>query len=201
MKVNTNLDRTKLENTYYGMRHGFSRAQELGIIISDPKSGKLKKYGLTELGIGQALASAEKCQNLVPGTPIIVSSDFSRAMETAAFARIRFGATQPYIAWQLRERYFGIYEGTSNANYQKVWDGDKRDPDYHRHGGESVNDVLDRLFLLILLIEDRFSGGNIVLVSHGDPLKILECWFRGINPRLHRSMRQLKNAEIRRLSA
>ena len=193
------LERTKLKNTYWGMRHGFSVPQKLEIINSDPKMGRMIANGLTIYGREEVCESAENNSELDWST-IIVCSDFSRTRQTAEIVASVLCSGWINATPHLRERYFGKYEGLSNVNYQIVWNGDKRNPDNHRHEGESVNDVVTRELLTIRIAESAYSGRKILLVSHGDSLQILECWFRGINPRLHRSLPALKNAEIRRLT-
>ena len=48
---------TDLKNTYYGLRHGESEANKLGVISSDPIIGS-KMYGLTALGKAQSRSAA-----------------------------------------------------------------------------------------------------------------------------------------------
>ena len=193
------LKKPRFRNKYFGMRHGQSKANELGIILTDPQDGKLAEFGLTELGRRQALFSAVRFDEFVPHT-IIFSSNFSRAKETAEIAAKIIGVGCLWITWRLRERYFGKFERMGKENYQKVWNEDALDPNYSGHGGESVNDVLKRMLVTVESMEKIYFGKNILLVSHGDPLQILECYFKGISPSRHREMKNLENAEIRRLS-
>jgi broad specificity phosphatase PhoE len=181
------------------MRHGESKANELGIIISDMETGRKMEFSLTACGRESVRISANNYLMLGSDT-IFVCSPFARTKTTAFIAKDILAPGLLIVDSSLRERYFGIYERTSNMNYEKVWNEDKKDPDYRGHGGESVNDVLTREIMLIEGFEKIISGYNIFLVSHGDPLQILECWFRGINPRVHRGIANWKTAEIRRLS-
>ncbi|KAJ6386358.1 hypothetical protein OIU77_029346 [Salix suchowensis] len=41
-------------------------------------------------------------------------------------------------------------------------------------GGESVNDVATRLASALEIIESEFQGCAVLIVSHGDPLQILQ---------------------------
>ena len=52
---------------------------------------------------------------------------------------------------------------------------------------------------LIVDLERRYSGRDILLVSHGDPLQILQAGFVRIDPSRHRSLPALETAEIRHL--
>ena len=73
-----------MKNQYFVMRHGESKANALGIIVSDPNNG-VSNYGLTEKGEWQATASAQKAIDVFgfDSQTIIYSSDFKRAKETA----------------------------------------------------------------------------------------------------------------------
>ena len=59
--------------------------------------------------------------------------------------------------------------------------------------------MLDRSTAFIVDLERRYSGRDILLVSHGDTLQILRAGFLRMNPSQHRSLPELKTAEIRRL--
>ena len=52
---------------------------------------------------------------------------------------------------------------------------------------------------LVAELEQRFSGRDILLVSHGDTLQILQAGFRGMSPARHRGLPHLDTAEIRRI--
>jgi broad specificity phosphatase PhoE len=67
------------------MRHGQSKANLKEIIISHPENGLLEKYGLTELGRQQARQSA--ASSPLTKDTLILSSDFSRARQTAEIVR------------------------------------------------------------------------------------------------------------------
>lgn len=51
----------------------------------------------------------------------------------------------------------------------------------------------------IMDLERRHSGRDILLVSHGDTLQILRAGFLRMSPSQHRSLPELKTAEIRQL--
>ncbi|MBD3299907.1 MAG: hypothetical protein GF347_00995 [Candidatus Moranbacteria bacterium] len=74
-----------LKNRDFIMRHGQSKANEKGIIISNPKDG-VKNYGLTEIGRRQVKKSALKNKNLDKNA-IIFCSDVKRTRETAGIVR------------------------------------------------------------------------------------------------------------------
>lgn len=187
----------ELKNRYYIMRHGQSKANLRQIIISHPLNGTHEDYSLTELGRSQAEASAG-------GSPltedtVIYSSDFSRAKETAEIVRMALGSAPVQITELLRERNFGDFEKTDHANYHQVWEFDKDSADHNNSNVESVNSVSDRATRLITDLEDKYEAEEILLVSHGDTLQILQTGFQKIDPTQHRSLQHLETAEIRQM--
>jgi probable phosphoglycerate mutase len=189
------LDR--LANRFSIMRHGQSKANARGIIVSRIENDRHGDYGLSELGRQQALAAARGCR--LPGNTVICSSDFSRARQTAEIVRAHLGAPEVVIAEALRERYFGDWEASATGNYARVWAADEANPCYAGGNVEPVTAVLDRSTAFIMDLERRYSGRDILLVSHGDTLQILRAGFLRMSPSRHRSLPELKTAEIRRL--
>jgi broad specificity phosphatase PhoE len=189
---------TRPPNAYYVMRHGQSKANEQGIIVSHVAAGQSGDYGLSELGRQQARDAASRC-GLDSGT-LIYSSDFARARQTAEIVRARLAAPPVTLAPALRERCFGDWEGTSVANYAAVWAADALDPRHHDHNVEPVTAVLARAVALVAGLDDEHAGRDILLVSHGDTLQILQAGLAGIDPARHRSLPHLRTAEIRQLA-
>jgi probable phosphoglycerate mutase len=187
----------RLTNTFSIMRHGQSKANVAGIIVSCIENDQRGDYGLSELGRAQAL-EAVQALGLSSGT-VIVSSDFSRARQTAEIVRAHLDAPEVNLATALRERCFGDWEGSSTDNYARVWAADETGSDQVGSGVEPVAAVLDRTTALIVDLERRYSGRNILLVSHGDTLQILQAGFLRVSPTRHRRLPALGTAEIRPL--
>ncbi len=187
-----------MKNRYYAFRHGQSRANVEGIIISDPAVGT-KEYGLTEEGRRQAKASVAKLSQLV-SDPLIISSDFRRAAETAELVRDALGVESILFDVRLRERFFGEWEGTCHANYSTAWKRDEFDPDQDYKGAESGCAVQERMWAVIESLEAEYEGRNIILVSHGDPLMLLQTAFVNMNPGMHRSLPYIETAGWRLLN-
>ena len=190
-------DVERLANRFSVMRHGQSKANAVGIIVSCIDNDRRGDYGLSELGREQALAAARRCG--LPKDTLIWSSDFSRARQTAEIVRAQLGAAEVAIAEALRERCFGEWEGSATGHYARVWASDEADPNHPDGDVESAAAVVDRTTALIMDLERQYSGRDILLVSHGDPLQILQAAFLRIDPSRHRSLPPLETAEIRRL--
>jgi broad specificity phosphatase PhoE len=187
----------RLANRFSIMRHGQSKANARGIIVSCIENDRRDDYGLSELGRQQALAAARGCG--LPMNTIICSSGFSRARQTAEIVRAHLGAPGVILAEALRERCFGEWEGSSTGNYAQVWAADETNPCYAGGNVEPAAAVLDRSTAFVVDLDRRFSGRDILLVSHGDTLQLLRAGFLQMNPSEHRTLSELKTAEIRQL--
>ncbi|VGO22804.1 histidine phosphatase family protein [Pontiella sulfatireligans] len=184
-------------NEYYACRHGESMANVKGIVISDPAVGT-KQYGLTEKGRRQAAATAGKAEGFGADT-LIFSSDFKRAAETAEILRAALGVAEVQFDIRLRERFFGEYEGATHSSYSKAWMNDALNAEHTTGGVESAGAVRKRMFSVVQSLETEHAGRKIILVSHGDPLLLLQCEFDGIETAQHRMLKYFDTAELRAL--
>ncbi len=193
----------RLANRYHAMRHGESKANVAGIIVSQIKTDEDGDYGLSEHGRHQAEAAARGCG--LPAGTLIRSSDFARARQTAEIVRARLAAPPVVVAAALRERRFGDLEGKATGNYARVWAADEAGTGTGTGGGsadggvEPAAAVLDRATALVAELERRYTGRDILLVSHGDTLQILQAGFLRMDAAQHRRLPPLRTAEIRAL--
>ncbi len=196
--MNYLLEIDHLSNRYFAMRHGHSIANQQGIIVSHPDNG-IDQFGLSELGRTQVKASLQD-SGLHDVNTIIVSSDFSRARESAEVACALLGCVAAIsFDLRLRERNFGELELTSDSGYKDVWREDAANSDSHHRGVESVNEVMSRVTSVVTEYEVQYSNATILLVSHGDALQILQTAFARIEGSAHRQLDHLHTAQIRQL--
>lgn len=187
----------KFQNHYYVMRHGESKANEEGIIVSDPATG-VKSYGLTEYG--REVSQAGILKTMLPAIlSRIYTSDFLRARETGEIVAQTCGLPQMEVSPLLRERFFGNLEGKGDSSYEEVWKRDRKDADNTWEGVESPRQVEARLKDFLEETEERHYGETILLVAHGDVLQILLAMTTGTAVHLHREIPHLDKAEIRPL--
>lgn len=196
-----------LRNVNVLLRHGESIPNITGTIVSTAASGSLDANGLTDVGRLQAEEAARNLKDLMDrhGLPrmLVLSSDFSRAFETACILRDVVSAVELRQDARLRERFFGIHDGRSNRFYEDVWRADASEEEgcHKATGVESVFSVRGRMVQCIREQEmlSRSSGTRqlIVLSSHGDALQIAETFFHGICPSRHRELPHLGNCELR----
>ncbi|OED40098.1 hypothetical protein AB833_13040 [Chromatiales bacterium (ex Bugula neritina AB1)] len=188
-----------LKNRWYALRHGQSSANVAGLIISDPDTGTID-FGLTSTGYDQ-VRNTMNTQTQLDSNTLIYSSDFLRTLNTASVAAHQINASSSVItSTLLRERNFGKWERSSAANYEKVWRDDYNDANHTNHQVESVTAVAQRASSLVDELELLHTARNILLVSHGDTLQILECVFRNLPLETHRDLTPLDTAELRRLA-
>ena len=193
------MDRTgRLANNYRIMRHGQSRANEREIIVSSIATDQRGDFGLTALGQAQALAAAHGSG--LPASTLVFSSDFTRARQTAEIVRNCLGAAPAATEPALRERYFGQLDGGPVSGYTRVWTADAADAAHGACGAEPADTVFARAAALVAELERRYQGRDILLVSHGDTLQILQAGLTGLGPARHREVPHLEVAEIRRLA-
>ncbi len=178
------------------MRHGHSQANKLGIITCDP-AVCLHEYGLTDKGRSQTADAVKRLKQSVKQAPIIVSSDFLRASQTAEIVAAEF-ATSMILDDRLRERDFGALHGQADSNYAQVWDITDKDPAAEPGGVESDRKILARLVAVINEQEMAHKDQVVILVSHGDPLVILDAYYKYGDTT--RQVHLFANAEIRPLA-
>lgn len=193
---------TRFHNTYYALRHGESVSNRAGLIQSDLEQGQHESLGLTPLGKEQVLASIVEAQiaNLLDRSTLILSSPYTRCLETAQIVKEQIKAINPIqFDDRLRERDFGELNDQPIQSYQEVWDADKAGSAHPDHGIESATMVLHRVMSLIHELEKRYQGRTFILVSHGDPLHILQAGILQKPAHLHQELPPLTNGELRKL--
>ena len=196
--MNCILEFENLRNRYFVMRHGRSLANERGIVVSRPENG-CHGFGLGAEGRAQVAASLERCSALDAETRIL-SSDFSRALESAYIAFEMLACRRPpCLEQRLRERDFGAWELGSSEAYENVWLEDAKNPEQASDGVESAASVMRRMTSLVAELESTCSGETLLLVSHGDPLQLLQTAFAKQPASRHRRLTHLETAEIRQL--
>lgn len=189
-------------NTYFGLRHATSRANERGLIVAQPRHA-IPDWGLSPAGVEECRRRFAPGALDLPDAPSrirVVSSDFRRAAETAAML-CELRALPPYaLDPGLRERDFGALELEPATRYAEVWARDSSNPDHGIAGVESTAAVAARMLGVIERLEAAWAGESVILVSHGDPLQILACVLDGQPSHHHRERPHWGNAELRRLA-
>lgn len=180
-----------LRNKYWVLRHGKSIPNEKGLIVSSLENGTRPEYQLASEGVDQARLAGELFlkelneNNILLENVRICYSPFSRTTHTAevvaSVLNLPFEGPQCKVMEGLRERFFGpSFELLSHDKYPEIWALDEKDPFMRPEGGESVNDVVSRLATAMAAMELEFQGCAILVVSHGDPLQILQTLLNAV---------------------
>lgn len=173
----------------YFVRHGESEANAAGVFAGQSDSP------LTPRGREQAAAVALALADL--DIDRVVSSDLSRARDTAAVIAAAHGLTVE-IHPELREIDVGEASGKrwDDGTLRQSFTTADSDEFVRWPGGESLEQALARsLGCLDRLVRDH-AGEQLVVVGHGGITRILVSHFLGILPRLERSPATNTNVTI-----
>jgi probable phosphoglycerate mutase len=157
---------------------------------------------LSERGRRQAQALAR----YLSGTPLaaVVTSDLARAHRTAQPLADARGIAAVRDA-RLRERAFGLFEGSTYAEAQASWPHEyaiwqRREPGHAVPGGESFLAMRERVLDCLGELARRHAGETVAVVTHGGVLDIVYRTAHAIpweTPRSH----LLPNACVNRVAA
>lgn len=169
-----------LKNKYFLLRHGktIHQAEEKDIIYFYPDDNPA--CVLLEKGINEARLAGEALKG--KNIDLIFSSDILRAKQTVKIVAesINYDLEKIVYDARLRDVNWGIFGG---KNKDEAWA-------YYNHDmmkkfeigvphGESWNECKARVIEVLKEIENNFENKNILIVSHGDPLWLLEGYMRG----------------------
>ncbi|OGK21743.1 hypothetical protein A3C23_00220 [Candidatus Roizmanbacteria bacterium RIFCSPHIGHO2_02_FULL_37_13b] len=199
----TELAGVNTKNRYIILRHGESEANKQGVIVSSLDNG-LNDYGCTSEGIEDVSRAARYAQEKGIHVDHIFTSPFLRCTDSArVFAEVSSFIGEISVRDELRERYFGIFEGTSSCNYQIVYNTDQQNRlgSKELFGAETPTDVLDRVTRLITELEETNEGKTFLLVTHADVGEIAQAGFKGLPPQTHRLfMPKIRNGTLREIA-
>lgn len=131
----------------------------------------------------------------------MVSSCFKRAKQTTETIHSMLGCTKPLqIDEALNERNWGLYDLKSTLLGYEYYKEDVRDAVNTQHGIESIMDILIRTSRLVKQLEETYTNKDIILVSHGDPLRILLAGFANVDLTQNGTIPHFGNAEVRVLT-
>jgi len=150
----------------YVVRHGRTAANAAGELLGhrDPE--------LDDVGRAQAAALA----SVLPAGARVVSSPLRRCRQTAeAFA------DQIEVDERLKEMNYGDFEGVPVAGVPaETWATWRSDPGWAPPGGESHQQLAERVWALLDELRPSIASNDIVLVSHVSPIKAVVAWALGV---------------------
>lgn len=183
------------------MRHGPSLANKHGLIVSSLETDDKIDAGLDPCRLDELKSRvATQLKDLQIATkPIVIASPFRRTLQTAEIVCALTETKKYLISDDLRERYFGAFDGTSDQNYETVWQAESDLAHLKNLRIESTAEVFTRLFKFIQTTSAQTEQSrDIILVSHGDPINILRTCCYNLLPENHRSanFHQINTGEI-----
>ncbi len=140
--------------------------------------GGWSELNLTELGIKQAQAVAQRLDEELKGTYKIYSSELNRAKQTAEIICKQLEVTPTY-AFELREHNSGIASGMTREWADKHWNQVSTYTLDHRPftGSESWGEFYDRVSSFMNKLVE--TEDHVLLVSHGGTIQNIIKWWIG----------------------
>lgn len=176
----------RAETTLYLVRHGESEANAAGRYAGQTDSP------LTERGRAQAESVADALADV--RIDRVVSSDLSRARDTAEAIARTHGLTVEVFP-ELREIDIGEAAGRSIEDARERFDwGPARFVQWP--GGESLEEVRDRVVAVIDRIVAASPGQMVCVVGHGGATRILVSHVLGLLPQLYRHHAPTENTNV-----
>jgi isoleucyl-tRNA synthetase len=169
------LSKKYTTNKYFILRHGqtINQVRKEPLIYDWPS---ISTYPLTKKGKQQILKVAKKLKT--EKIDLIYSSDSLRTRQTAKIVAKELGV-KVYFDKRLRDVNLGVYAGKIVKEFHRDFTKEigrfNRGPDK----GESWLNIKRRVLPIIREIDKKHRGKTILIVSHGDPLWILEGMMKG----------------------
>lgn len=168
----------KLNNEYYLLRHGYTNYQVKRPEFTYPRRDS-PKVRLTKTGQAQIKKAARKLRKA--GVDLIYASDFHRTKQTAKIAAGALGA-KLFFDKRLRDLNVGIYHGRKKEEFHRDFPrGSKNRFLKAPQEGESWISCQKRMLSLLKEVDRKHKGKVILIVSHGDPLWLLEGGVKGFS--------------------
>jgi len=170
--------RFKPKNEYYILRHGHSEKNSDGdkpeIVSSQLEHDK---YHLTQKGVDQIKKVAKQLKKW-GGVDIVITSPFIRAKETAKIIAGELGIKPETEAAVGEINHGSACEGKSEHVCEiytdsQGWETKTAD-------GENWSDVRRRMSKYVRQLDEKYDGKRILIISHGDPLWLLETFAQGL---------------------
>lgn len=167
----------KFNNRYFILRHGQATSNIGRWLAGWPENPRISH--LTPKGVKQIKKDSQFFKKI--GLDLIFSSDLERTKKTA---RIVSQATKAPVIYkkELREINVGVFKGQSVIKYRQY---------FHNHvdrfitrppKGENLNECKKRMFKVFQEINKKYKNKKILIVSHGDPLWLLEGAIKNKTP-------------------
>jgi broad specificity phosphatase PhoE len=157
---------------------------------------------LTELGRRQAIELADALEARAP-LSAIYTSPLQRAMETASIVGARLGL-EPAAVDDLREVDVGGWSGLSRTEVEERFPegfGRWLDGGEGWEDGETYAQMAERVLRALRQIADSHPGGEVLVVSHGGPIRAIHAAAAGMDVHAYRRLNRVEgNAGVSRVA-
>ncbi|MDP3881153.1 MAG: class I tRNA ligase family protein [bacterium] len=166
------------KNSYYLMRHTQARANVENVIASGPETSPETTSELTEKGRADAEKLAKKLKK--EKIDLIFASPYKRTQDTAKIIAKELGI-EIITDNRLEELKTGVFSWRPISEFHAYFKSRKERFSKAPEGGENWNELRRRLINFYKEIDKKHQGKNILIVSHGDCLWMLEGAMRGLS--------------------
>ncbi len=158
-------------NKLFLFRHGEAENNVKKILSCLPEK---TQYGLTERGRAAVLQSAKGLKD--QKVDLIISSPLTRTKETAELIAKELGV-EIIFDDRLRETDSGKFNGQHSENWRQI--EQMQFNESNQFGVETYSKVRVRINSLLEDLNCKYENKNLVIVSHGDPLRTIEAILNG----------------------
>ena len=152
-------------------RHGEAINNQKNILNSDFER---REFILTEKGKADILQDAERLKKEGKEFDLIFVSPFERTVETAQIFADTFGA-EVVVDERLKEIGMGEFNGIKDSpdGFAKLRSNFEAWHHDNPQGIESFDSLKKRVESLLDEIKEKYQGKKVMIVAHGDPLRII----------------------------
>ncbi|MEZ4103768.1 MAG: class I tRNA ligase family protein [Candidatus Paceibacterota bacterium] len=165
----------KSGNKYFVMRHGESEKNVLEVVTD-----KVDAYPLTKKGEEESKQAGESLKGKID---LIFTSPVLRTKQTAELVAKEIGINTDNIIVdnRIQETNHGEYEGCSLKEFFSDFPRGLSRFENAPKNGETWTDIKKRMGDFLYELESTYKGKNILIVSHGDPLALLNAVATGLS--------------------
>ncbi|MFA5870291.1 MAG: histidine phosphatase family protein [Candidatus Paceibacterota bacterium] len=183
----------------YLARHGQDLDNASGILNGH------RDQPLSEKGIEQAKETAEKIKETGIYFDYVYSSPLQRAYKTAEIITNIIGNKKPEPLADLIERDFGVMTGQQQKKIKEMCFPDIIETDticyfLSPEGSETFPQLVARAKKLLISLKEKYTNGNILLVTHGDFGKMIYATYYNLDWKQVLMMFHFGNSELLELS-
>ncbi len=168
----------KSGNTYMVMRHGEAEHNPMDLVSCDPTLPNK----LTETGVQQVLKTSQNFRHSMPD--LVIASPFMRTRETVEIIAKDNGIAAEKIIYDERLGEFNVgadYNGKKWSDYHKDFPATPENFAVQAPGGESRQEVKNRVTELLYELEQKYQNKKILIVTHGAPMWLLFAGASGLD--------------------